>query len=39
VQDCYGESGPPDALLTKYGLTAAAIATAARRAISRKARR
>jgi transketolase len=39
IQDRYGESGPPKALLEKYGLTPAAIADAARRAISRKNRR
>ncbi len=38
LQDCYGESGSPEALLEKYGLTAAAIASAARRAVSRKTR-
>jgi transketolase len=39
IQDRYGESGPPKALLEKYGLTAGAIADAARRALSRKTRR
>lgn len=38
LRDCYGESGSPEALLEKYGLTAAAIASAARRAVSRKTR-
>ncbi|MDR7419733.1 MAG: transketolase C-terminal domain-containing protein [Armatimonadota bacterium] len=36
IADCYGESGTPRALQEKYGLTAAAIAAAARRAVSRK---
>ena len=36
VQDTYAESGPPDALLKKYGLTASRIVEAARRAIQRK---
>ena len=33
----YAESGPPDALMAKYHLTAADVAQAARRAVSRKA--
>ena len=37
VNDSFGESGTPDQLLEKYGLTTAAIAAAAERAISRKA--
>jgi transketolase len=37
VDDSFGESGTPDQLLEKYGLTATAIADAAVRAISRKA--
>ena len=37
VNDCFGESGTPDQLLEKYGLTTAAIVAAAERAISRKA--
>ncbi|MDR7549817.1 MAG: transketolase C-terminal domain-containing protein [Armatimonadota bacterium] len=37
VQDCFGESGAPRALMEKYGLTSAEIAAAARRAVSRKA--
>ncbi len=36
MRDRYGESGPPDQLLVKYGLTASAIAQAAKKAISRK---
>jgi transketolase len=30
VQDVFGETGPPDKLLEKYGLTAGAICAAAR---------
>lgn len=37
VNDSFGESGTPDQLLEKYGLTSAAIVAAAERAISRKA--
>ena len=37
VNDSFGESGTPDQLLEKYGLTTAAIVPAAERAISRKA--
>lgn len=37
LQDCYGESGPNDAMLEKYGLTAKHIATAAK-ALLNKAR-
>jgi transketolase len=37
VNDSFGESGTPDQLLEKYGLTKAAIVVAAERAISRKA--
>lgn len=36
VQDTFGESGVPDALLEKYGLTAENIAAAVRAVISRK---
>jgi len=36
IQDTYAESGPPDALLEKYGLTAAKVVEAARRAVGRK---
>jgi transketolase len=36
VKDTFAESGPYDALLEKYGLTAAAVAAAARRAVVRK---
>ena len=36
VQDIFGESGTPDALMEKYGLTATAIVEAAKRAIQRK---
>ncbi len=37
VNDSFGESGTPDQLLEKYGLTTAAIVAAAERAIGRKA--
>ena len=37
VDDSFGESGTPDQLLEKYGLTSTAIADAAVRAMSRKA--
>lgn len=36
VQDTFGESGTPDALLEKYGLTAKNIAAAVRRVVARK---
>jgi len=36
IQDTYAESGSPDALLEKYGLTAAKVVEAARRVIGRK---
>lgn len=36
VNDSFGESGTPDQLLEKYGLTTAAIVAAAERAIARK---
>ena len=36
VQDSFGESGTPDQLMVKYGLTTAHIVEAAERAISRK---
>lgn len=36
VNDTFGESGTPDALMAKYGLKAANVADAARRAVSRK---
>lgn len=36
IQDTYAESGTPDELLEKYGLTASHIARAAERALSRK---
>lgn len=36
LKDCFGTSGPPDALLEKYCLTESHIATAARRALGRK---
>jgi transketolase len=36
VKDTFGESGEPDELAEKYGLTAPHIAEAARRAIARK---
>lgn len=38
VRDVFGESGTPDALLRKYGLTPSDVAAAARRALSRKAK-
>ena len=37
VRDTFGESGEPEELAEKYGLTGPHIAAAARRAISRKA--
>jgi transketolase len=36
IQNTYAESGPPEALLQKYGLTAKNVAAAARRAMARK---
>lgn len=36
MDDCFGESGTPDQLLEKYGLTAQAIVEAAERAVERK---
>lgn len=36
IEDTYAESGPPDALLDKYGLRAKNIAEAARRVVKRK---
>jgi transketolase len=36
VKDTFGESGQPDELLVKYGLTAGAIAAAVKKAIGRK---
>ena len=36
VKDTFGESGKPKELLAKYGLTAADVAEAARRAVARK---
>jgi transketolase len=36
MPDHFGESGPPDALLAKWGLTAPAIASAAHRVLARK---
>ena len=36
IQNTYAESGSPESLLQKYGLTAEKIAEAARRAVSRK---
>lgn len=36
VQDTFGESGPPEALLVRYGLNADAIAQAVRRCLARK---
>ncbi|HYM69740.1 MAG TPA: transketolase C-terminal domain-containing protein, partial [bacterium] len=36
VQDTFGESGTPDALWQKYGLTPGAIADAAHRVLARK---
>jgi transketolase len=38
IDNTYAESGPPDALLDKYGLRASNVAAAARRAIGRKRR-
>ena len=36
TKDTFGESGKPDELMEKYGLTAAHIADAARKAVSRR---
>lgn len=36
VNDTFGESGTPDQLMEKYGLTSMAIVTAAKKALSRK---
>jgi transketolase len=36
IQNTYAESGPPEALLDKYGLVARDVAAAARRAVKRK---
>ena len=36
VEDTFGQSGPPEALMERYGLTAAEIAAAAERALARK---
>ena len=36
IENTYAESGSPEALLEKYGLTSIEIAEAVRRAISRK---
>lgn len=36
MKDCFGESGTPDQLMEKYGLTTQAIVNAAHRSISRK---
>jgi transketolase len=36
IQNTYAESGPPEALLDKYGLIARDVAAAARRAVQRK---
>lgn len=36
IENTYAESGPPDAILEKYGLTAEKVAEAARKAIRRK---
>jgi len=36
VRDCFGESGEPDELREKYGLTAQTIVSKAMRAIARK---
>lgn len=37
IKDCFGESGTPEELLQKYGLTAAHIAAACEKALARKA--
>jgi transketolase len=36
IQNTYAESGPPEALLDKYGLLARDVAAAARRVLKRK---
>ena len=36
IQNTYAESGPPEALLEKYGLVAKNVVEAARKAVSRK---
>jgi transketolase len=36
VNDSFGESGTPDELLVKYGLTAKNIVAAAKKALARK---
>jgi transketolase len=36
IENTYAESGTPEALIQKYGLTAAKVAEAARRAVRRK---
>jgi transketolase len=36
IGDTYAESGTPEGLLEKYGLTAANVAEAARRVVKRK---
>jgi transketolase len=36
LQDCYGESGPNDAMLEKYGLTSQHVAAAAKALLNRK---
>jgi transketolase len=36
IENTYAESGPPDAVLKKYGLTAEKVIEAARKAIARK---
>ncbi|MBI3317808.1 MAG: transketolase family protein, partial [Candidatus Omnitrophica bacterium] len=36
IQDTYAESGKPEELFSKYGLTASHIASAARRVVKRK---
>lgn len=36
VRDTFGESGPPEALMDRYGLSAGAIAQAVRRCLARK---
>jgi transketolase C-terminal domain/subunit len=35
IQDCFGESGPNDAVLEKYGLTARHIAQAGKALLAR----
>jgi transketolase len=36
IENTYAESGSPEAVLEKYGLTAAKVAEAARRVLARK---